>query len=81
MLIKRRINAGHVYLGRSVLEAPRIRDGDEVYIEVRGDVVIIKPVGGVDKDTLELIKMLEETRAYGGHVDYFEEYDYGDLGG
>jgi len=69
----RRIHAGQVYLGRDALEALGIKDGDEVEIEVRENEIVLRPVKTVDKDTLELIKMLKETKAQGDRVDYFEE--------
>ena len=77
----RRIHAGQVYLGKDVLEALGIRDGDLVSIEVSGNEIVLRPVKTVNKDTLELIKMLKETRAHGDRVDYFEEYKYEDIGG
>jgi len=80
MAIKRRIHAGHVYLGKSILRALDIRDGDEVEIEVRGREIIIRPVKTIDKYTLNLIKILEESKSYGGREDYFKEYDYEDTG-
>ncbi len=81
MLVKRRVHAGQVYLGKEVLEALGIKDGDEVEIEVRGDSIVIRLVKTVDRDTLDLIKMLKEVKALGDREDYFEEYDYGDIGG
>ncbi len=35
----------------------------------------------LDRDTLDLIKMFKETRAYGDYIDYFKEYGYEDVGG
>ena len=81
MVVRRRVHAGHVYLGREVLDALGIRDGDEVELEVRGGEVVVRPVRGVDRDTLDLLRLLREVKSGGGREDYFEEYDYGDVGG
>ncbi len=81
MAIRRRIHAGQVYLGREVLRALGVRDGDEVEIEVRGREVVLRPIETVDRDTRELLEILEKPQASGGREDYFEEYDYGDIGG
>ncbi len=35
----------------------------------------------IDKDTLDLVKMLREGKRKGGREDYFREYGYGDIGG
>ena len=75
------MHAGQVYLGKEVINALGIKDGDEVELEVRGGEVVIKPVKALDKKTLELMRMLKEARAGGGREDYFEEYDYEDVGG
>jgi len=79
--IRRRVHAGQVYLGKEILNALGIKDGDEVELEVKGGEVILRPVGTLDKDTLELIRLLRETKASGNREDYFEEYDYEDSGG
>ncbi len=81
MPVRRRIHSGQVYLGREILGALGLKDGDEVELEVRGGEVVIKPVRIVDKDTLDLVRLIKETRASGGREDYFEEYDYEDIGG
>lgn len=80
MPIRRRIHAGQVYLGKEVLNALGLKDGDEVELEVRTGEAVIKPVKTVDNDTLNLIKLLREAKAGGGREDYFEEYEYGDIG-
>lgn len=81
MPIRRRIHAGQVYLGKEIINALGIKDGDEVELEVRGGEVIIRPAKAIDKKTLELMKLLREARADGSREDYFEEYDYEDVGG
>jgi len=81
LLIRKRIHAGHVYLGREVMKVLGVKDGDEVELEVRGNEVIVRPVKTIDKNTLDLIRMLKEVKAYGGYEDYFEEYNYEDVGG
>ena len=82
MPIRRRIHAGQVYLGKEVLDASGIKNGDEVEIEVKEGEVIIRPTKvTVDKDTSDLIKLLSESREVGSREDYFEEYDYDDVGG
>lgn len=70
-----------MYLGKEVLDALRIRDGDEVELEVRDGGVVIRPVKGVDKDTLDLVRLLREVKAGGSREDYFREYDYEDISG
>jgi len=80
LVIRRRIHSGQVYLGKELMEALGIKDGDEVELEARGKEIIIRPVKEMDKDTLDLIRMLKETKAIGGHEDYFKEYDYEDIG-
>jgi len=77
----RKIHAGQVYLGKEVLKALGIRDGDEVEIEIKEGEIVLRPIRAIDKDTLDLIKMLKETKASGDYTDYFEEYDYEDIGG
>jgi len=79
--IRRRIHAGQVYLGKEIINALGIKDGDEVELEVRGSEVIIRPAKAIDKKTLELMRLLKEARAGGSREDYFEEYDYEDVGG
>jgi bifunctional DNA-binding transcriptional regulator/antitoxin component of YhaV-PrlF toxin-antitoxin module len=79
--VRRRIHAGHVYLGKEIMEALGLKDGDVVQLEVREGVAVIRPVKAVDRETLELVRLLGEARAGGGREDYFEEYDYEDLGG
>ncbi len=81
MPIKRKIHAGQVCLGKEILNALGIKDGDEVELEIKKGEAVIRPAKTIDKDTLELIKILRESRASGGHEDYFEEYDYEDVGG
>ena len=63
------------------MSALGIKDGDEVELEVRRGEVVIRPVKSIDKSTLELLKILRESRAHGGYEDYFEEYNYEDTGG
>ena len=77
----RKIHAGQVYLGKEVLKALGIRDGDEVEIEIKEGEIVLRPIRAIDEDTLDLIKMLKETKASGDYTDYFEEYDYEDIGG
>jgi len=79
--IRRRVHAGHVYLGKEILDVLGIKDGDEVELEVREGEAIIRPVKVVDKDTVDLIRLLREVRASGGREDYFEEYDYENISG
>jgi len=79
--IRRRVHAGQVYLGREVLGALGIRDGDEVELEIKDGEAVIRPVKAIDKDTLDLIRLLGEVKASGGREDYFEEYDYEDISG
>ena len=81
MPIRRRVHAGQVYLGKEILDALGLREGDEVELEVKGDEVVVRPVKTVDKDTLELVRLLREAKIGGGREDYFEEYDYEDVGG
>ncbi|MCD6085103.1 MAG: AbrB/MazE/SpoVT family DNA-binding domain-containing protein [Desulfurococcales archaeon] len=81
MPIRRRVHVGQVYLGREVLGALGIRDGDEVELEIRGSEAVIRSVKAIDKDTLDLIRLLGEVKASGGREDYFEEYDYEDISG
>ncbi len=81
MPIRRKVHAGHVYLGKKVLEALGVKDGDEVEIEVRDNEVVIRPVKVIDRNTLDLLKLLREVKAGGSREDYFEEYDYEDVGG
>ena len=81
MLVRRRVRAGHVYLGREVMEALGVKDGDVVEIGVRDDEAVIRPVRTVDGETLDLVRLLGEAKAGGGREDYFEEYDYGDMDG
>lgn len=70
-----------IYLGREVMDALGISDGDEVELEVRGGEAVVRPVRAIDKDTLDLIRLLREVKAGGSHKDYFEEYDYEDISG
>ena len=77
----RKIHAGQVYLGKEILKSLGIEDGDEVEVEVKGNVILIKPIKTMDKDTLELLKLLREVKGKGGREDYFEEYDCDNLGG
>jgi len=79
--IRRRVHVGQVYLGREVLGALGIRDGDEVELEIKDGEAVIRPVKAIDKDTLDLIRLLGEVKASGGREDYFEEYDYEDISG
>jgi len=79
--VRRRVHAGQVYLGKEVLSTLGIKDGDEVELEVRGGEVVLRPVKAVDSATMDLIEMLKNPRAEGGREDYFEEYDYEDVGG
>ncbi len=81
MPVRRRIHAGHVYLGKEVLDTLGIKDGDEVELEIREGEVVMRPVRAIDKDTLELIRLLREVKAGGDREDYFEEYNYEDVGG
>lgn len=81
MPVRRKIHAGQVYLGREILNALGIKDGDEVELEVKEGKVVIKPVKVIDKDTLDLIRLLREVKTSGSREDYFEEYDYEDIGG
>lgn len=81
MPIRRKVHAGQVYLGKEIINALGIKDGDEVELEVRGSEVIIRPAKAIDKKTLELMRLLKEARAGGSREDYFEEYDYEDVGG
>ena len=81
MLVRRRVRAGHVYLGREVMEALGVKDGDVVEIEVRDGEAVIRPVRTVDGETLDLVRLLGEAKAGGGREDYFEEYNYGDMDG
>jgi len=78
--VRRRIHAGQVYLGKEVLQTLGVRDGDEVELEIRGGELVIRPVRELDENTLDLLKILREIKAGGGHEDYFEEYDYDDIG-
>jgi len=79
--VRRKIHAGQVYLGKEILNALGIKDGDEVELEVREGKVVIRPVKVIDKDTLDLIRLLREVKTSGSREDYFEEYDYEDIGG
>jgi len=79
--VRRRIHSGQVYLGREVMSLLGVKDGDEVELEVRDGVAIIKPVKSVDESTLELLKILKEPRAAGSYEDFFEEYSYDDIEG
>ncbi len=81
MVIRRKVHAGHVYLGKEVLEALGIKDGDEVELEVRDGEAVIRPVKTIDKDTLDPVKLLREVKASGDREDYFKEYNYEDVGG
>ena len=81
MPVRRKIHAGQVYLGKEILNALGIKDGDEVELEVREGKVVIRPVKVIDKDTLDLIRLLREVKTSGSREDYFEEYDYEDIGG
>ena len=81
MPVRRKIHAGQVYLGKEILNALGIKDGDEVELEVREGKVVIRPVKVIDKDTLDLIRLLREVKTSGSREDYFEEYDYEDVGG
>jgi len=79
--VRRKVHAGHVYLGKEILEVLGIKDGDEVELEVRENEAVIRPIKVIDKDTLDLIRLLREVKASGSHKDYFEEYDYEDISG
>jgi len=79
--VRRKIHAGQVYLGKEILNALGIKDGDEVELEVKEGKVVIRPVKVIDKDTLDLIRLLREVKTRGSREDYFEEYDYEDVGG
>lgn len=81
MPVRRKIHAGQVYLGKEILNALGIKDGDEVELEVKEGKVVIRPVKVIDKDTLDLIRLLREVKTRGSREDYFEEYDYEDVGG
>ncbi|MCD6095945.1 MAG: AbrB/MazE/SpoVT family DNA-binding domain-containing protein [Thermoprotei archaeon] len=81
MPVRRKIHAGQVYLGKEILNALGIKDGDEVELEVKEGKVVIRPVKVIDKDTLDLIRLLREVKTSGSREDYFEEYDYEDVGG
>ena len=70
-----------MYLGKEILNALGIKDGDEVELEVKEGKVVIRPVKVIDKDTLDLIRLLREVKTSGSREDYFEEYDYEDVGG
>ena len=50
-------------------------------LEVRDGEVVIRPVKGVDKDTLDLVRLLREVKAGGSREDYFREYNYEDISG
>ncbi len=63
------------------MDALGVKDGDVVEIEVKGSEVVLRPVRGVDEHTEELLRIINEPRWRGGREDYFEEYDYGDIGG
>ena len=76
MPIRRRVHAGHVYLGKEVLDMLGIKDGDEVELEVKEGEAVIRPVKAIDRDTLDLIRLLREVRAGGSREDYFEVYYY-----
>ncbi len=58
-----------------------VKDGDIVEVEVKEGEAVIRPVKSTDKSTLEILKILKETKAYGGYEDYFEEYNYEDIEG
>jgi len=79
--VRRKIHAGQVYLGREILNALGIKDGDEVELEVKEGKVVIRPVKDIDENTLDLIRLLREVKTSGSREDYFEEYDYEDIGG
>ena len=81
MPVRRKIHAGQVYLGREILNALGIKDGDEVELEVKEGKVVIRPVKDIDENTLDLIRLLREVKTSGSREDYFEEYDYEDIGG
>ena len=81
MQVRRRVRSRRIYLGREVMDALGISDGDEVELEVRGGEAVVRPVRAIDKDTLDLIRLLREVKAGGSHKDYFEEYDYEDISG
>lgn len=81
MPVRRKVHAGHVYLGKEILDVLGIKDGDEVELEVRENEAVIRPIKVIDKDTLDLIRLLREVKANGSHKDYFEEYDYEDISG
>ncbi len=80
-MVIRKVHAGHVYLGRTILAALGLRDGDKVEIELRNGEVVLRPVRGSDDSARKLIKLLEESSAEGGREDFFEEYEYEDVGG
>ena len=81
MPVRRKIHAGQVYLGKEILNALGIKDGDEVELEVKEGKVVIRPVKDIDENTLDLIRLLREVKTSGSREDYFEEYDYEDIGG
>ncbi len=62
MLFRRRVHAGHVYLGKEILDTLGIKDGDEVELEVKEGEVIVGPVKVIDNDTLELIRLLRKVK-------------------
>ena len=81
MPIRRRVHSGHVYLGKEVLKSLGVKDGDEVELEIGEEMIVLRPVKAVDESTLDLLRLLKEAEAGGGREDYFEEYDYEDVGG
>ena len=72
MLVRRRIHSGQVYLGREVMKVLGVKDGDIVEVEVREGEAVIRSVKSTDKSTLEMLKILKETKAYGGYEDFLK---------
>ncbi len=62
MVIRRRIHAGQVYLGKEIMELLGVKDGDEVELEVRNGEVIIRSVKEIDENTMNLLMMLKKPR-------------------
>lgn len=52
---------------------------DEMESKTKDNGVATRPMRTVDKNTLDLIEVLRRPEAYGGHEDYFKEYDYEDI--
>ncbi len=49
-----------------------VKNGDIVEVEVREGEAVIRPVKSTDKSTLEILKILKETKAYGGYEDFLK---------